>query len=128
MISDFKIVESSLMNDGVDGGLHVIACPESLSIHPNDMNKKIAGISNLSMEAFALAHKKQEEMKMEQQEISLNKKYTYRNGEPARILCVDGGDKSYPVIAITIEGQTSRHTKSGNLWDVEGEHLYGKKI
>ena len=56
--------------------------------------------------------------------IDINKKYRYRNGEEARILCVDSGDENYPVIALTIEGQTSRHTKSGTLWNIEGQHIW----
>ena len=56
--------------------------------------------------------------------IDINKKYRYRNGEEARILCVDGGDENYPVIALTREGQTSRHTNSGALWNREGQHIW----
>ena len=56
--------------------------------------------------------------------IDINKKYRYRNGKEARILCVDGGDENYPVIALTREGQTSRHTKSGALCNIEGQHIW----
>jgi len=60
--------------------------------------------------------------------IDINKKYRFRNGEDARILCVDSGDENYPVIALTREGQTSLHTKSGALWNalwiIEGQHIW----
>ena len=40
-------------------------------------------------------------------------KYTYRNGQPARILCVDSGNSTHPVISIAKNGSTASHTLTG---------------
>jgi len=45
--------------------------------------------------------------------ISMTKKYRYRNGEEARILCVDGFDKTYPIVSMTPSGQSLLHHISG---------------
>lgn len=44
--------------------------------------------------------------------IDLNKKYRYRDGKPARVLCVDApGD--YSVISMLPDGDILRHGESG---------------
>lgn len=47
--------------------------------------------------------------------IDLNKKYTYRNGEPARILCVDAPGE-WPVIAMCDTGEVTQHDLEGKPW------------
>lgn len=47
--------------------------------------------------------------------ISMDKKYKYRNGEPARILCVDSGDEEYPVISLNSSGEVLFHSTSGRM-------------
>lgn len=44
--------------------------------------------------------------------INITKKYRFRNGQPARILCTDAPGK-YPVITIAEDGDISQHTKTG---------------
>lgn len=44
-------------------------------------------------------------------------KYKYRNGEPARVLCVDGGDEYHPVISITKNGVVVSHSITGNFFN-----------
>jgi hypothetical protein len=55
--------------------------------------------------------------------IDINKSYRFRNGAPARVLCVDGGNERFPVIALTKDGQTTRHTVDGKKYIGEEEHL-----
>lgn len=43
--------------------------------------------------------------------IELTKKYKTRDGRDVRVLCVDGPDKTYPVVAVIQEGEGS------NRWD-----------
>lgn len=50
---------------------------------------------------------------MEQKEIRMDKKYTYRNGEVARIICIDAPHSSWPVIALDTSGIITRHTDMG---------------
>lgn len=51
--------------------------------------------------------------------IDINKKYRYRNGKPARILCVDApGDQ--PVISINNEGSVHGHEANGNFYPYGG--------
>lgn len=45
--------------------------------------------------------------------ISMDKKYKYRNGEPARILCVDSGSSSMPVISTNSRGEVTLHNTNG---------------
>jgi hypothetical protein len=45
--------------------------------------------------------------------INIEKKYTYRNGEPARVLCTDGPLKDYPVISLSIASVAYAHTPEG---------------
>jgi len=45
--------------------------------------------------------------------ISLDKKYKYRNGEPARILCVDGNKPDFPVVSQTVDGVLRGHRPQG---------------
>lgn len=45
--------------------------------------------------------------------ISMDKKYRYRNGEPARILCIDAKGIAYPVVSITQHGTTITHCITG---------------
>jgi len=45
--------------------------------------------------------------------ISMTKKYRYKNGKEARILCTDGNDKDYPVVSMTPNGQAVDHTTIG---------------
>jgi hypothetical protein len=47
--------------------------------------------------------------------IDINKKYRYRSGEPARILCVDApGDQ--PVISLNGSGDTLKHKATGQFF------------
>jgi hypothetical protein len=47
--------------------------------------------------------------------IDINKKYYYRNGEPARIICVDApGDQ--PVISLDGSGDTLKHKATGQFF------------
>ena len=43
----------------------------------------------------------------------MDKKYKYRNGEPARILCLDYNAKTYPVISLNEKRNIQTHTKDG---------------
>jgi hypothetical protein len=45
--------------------------------------------------------------------ISMDKKYKYRNGEPARVLCVDRANSTVPVVALTKDGVITLHTDTG---------------
>jgi hypothetical protein len=48
--------------------------------------------------------------------ISMDKQYKYRNGEPARVLCVDRpGIEKYPVLSMTKTGKLYRHTVNGSV-------------
>ena len=51
----------------------------------------------------------------EQKLVSMDIKYTYRNGQPARILCVDSGNSTHPVISIAKNGSTASHTLKGSF-------------
>ena len=54
--------------------------------------------------------------------ILMDKKYQYRVGSPARILCTDApGD--YPVISINESGKTISHTNQGK-WMEDREDKY----
>lgn len=44
--------------------------------------------------------------------ISMDRKYIYRNGEPARILCVDAPG-NYPVVTLDELGRHFRHDSDG---------------
>jgi hypothetical protein len=44
--------------------------------------------------------------------IDINKKYRYRSGESARVICIDACE-SYPVIAIDEAGDPTTHTADG---------------
>lgn len=46
-------------------------------------------------------------------QIAMDKKYTYRNGEPARILCVDRPDADTPVISMRENGAVFFHRLYG---------------
>lgn len=49
--------------------------------------------------------------------ITMDGKYTYRSGEPARILCVDGpGD--YPVKTLSDKGRVHHHFDDGKVYGV----------
>ena len=49
--------------------------------------------------------------------ISMDKKYTYANGESARILCVDSPHTEFTVISMDKNGQIHYHTANGsNDW------------
>jgi hypothetical protein len=43
----------------------------------------------------------------------MDKKYIYRNGEPARILCIDRNDSNYPVVTESSDGYIRTHTATG---------------
>lgn len=50
-------------------------------------------------------------------QITMGKKYTYTNGESARILCVDSPHTEFPVISMDIDGLIHHHTANGsNEW------------
>ena len=47
----------------------------------------------------------------------MGKKYTYTNGESARILCVDSPHTEFPVVSMDESGQIHQHTANGsNSW------------
>jgi hypothetical protein len=46
--------------------------------------------------------------------ISMNKKYRYRKGDPARVLCVDASGE-YPVISLDENGDTTQHIANGQV-------------
>lgn len=49
--------------------------------------------------------------------ITMDKKYTYTNGESARILCVDCPNTQFPVISMDGSGRIHYHTTNGsNEW------------
>lgn len=45
--------------------------------------------------------------------ISMDREYEYRNGEPARVLCVDRNSISYPVVSINNLGNLIYHSQLG---------------
>lgn len=51
--------------------------------------------------------------------IDINKKYRYRNGKPARILCVDGPciylGEPQPVMSMDADGEVNAHFPSGRF-------------
>lgn len=47
--------------------------------------------------------------------IDITKKYKYRNGEPARILCVDRPSDNYPIVSMDNIGNTFTHAADGRL-------------
>jgi hypothetical protein len=51
--------------------------------------------------------------------IDINKKYRYRNGKPARILCVDGTGShcgiSQPVVSMEEDGDINSHYEDGRF-------------
>ena len=53
--------------------------------------------------------------------IDMAKKYTYRNGEPARILCVDAPSLQ-SVISMTEGGNSLHHTAMGEYLPSKAEH------
>ena len=50
--------------------------------------------------------------------ISMDKKYKYRNGEPARVLCIDSSGL-YPVISLDPEGYTIKHISTGHFYGID---------
>lgn len=55
----------------------------------------------------------------------MNKKYRYRDGEPARVLCIDSGNKSLPVVSIRLDGKIYSHTIDGLLFStIKEESCY----
>jgi len=49
--------------------------------------------------------------------ISMEKKYRYRNGEPARVLCTDSPHPSRPVVSLGLEdGRLLTHFPNGWFW------------
>jgi hypothetical protein len=49
--------------------------------------------------------------------IDINKKYRYRNGTAARILCVDAPTKAEPVISMDEDGLIRRHKPDGEYYN-----------
>lgn len=45
--------------------------------------------------------------------IEMNKEYLYRNGEKARILCVDRPSEIFPVVSMNENGAIMTHTADG---------------
>lgn len=58
--------------------------------------------------------------------IDINKKYRYRNGEPARVLCTDGSRNMFPVVSISKSGGLHVHTLEGGRvsYDQNYDHEY----
>lgn len=52
--------------------------------------------------------------------IDITKKYRYRNGKPARILCTDAPGR-FPVISLDEDGDPWCHTETGEICDVDSE-------
>lgn len=48
--------------------------------------------------------------------ISMDKKYKYRNGIPARVLCIDSGRAKYPVLSLPPDGTPIFHTANGRYY------------
>ena len=55
--------------------------------------------------------------------ITMDKQYRYRNGQPARVLCVDANSK-HPVIALTDDGLTSRFGRDGKFYSDGTESIW----
>ena len=55
--------------------------------------------------------------------IDINKKYRYRNGKPARILCVDAPDQDDPVISMDEQSLINRHKPDGRYYPDESSCL-----
>jgi hypothetical protein len=53
--------------------------------------------------------------------IDINKTYRYRNGEDARILCVDRPNSNYPVLALRESGIITIH-------DIHGAHAINHEL
>jgi hypothetical protein len=52
--------------------------------------------------------------------IDINKTYRYRNGEEARVICVDAPHNQWPVIALDGGGVITRHTDMGvSSWELD---------
>ena len=49
--------------------------------------------------------------------IDMNKTYRYRNGEPARVLCVDRPDDRSPVVSMSCSGSMITHTAQGSAFN-----------
>jgi len=56
--------------------------------------------------------------------IEINKKYRYRNGEPARIICVDRPHEKFKVISMSDSGRLEFHDEDGLCDFSNFNHLY----
>ena len=56
--------------------------------------------------------------------INLSKTYKYRNGEPARVLCVDGASENYPVVSLTSAGEPFTHDPNGKFMSLDADNAY----
>jgi len=54
----------------------------------------------------------------------MSKKYRYRNGESARILCIDGNNCKYPVVSMDKNGYLFTHTEEGLFAKQGRDHHY----
>lgn len=55
--------------------------------------------------------------------ITLDKKYKYRNGEPARILAIDTPG-NMPVVSVTVSGLLIQHNPEGGFFRSSPESIY----
>jgi len=53
--------------------------------------------------------------------ITMDKQYRYRNGNPARVLCVDGPKENFPVISVTGNGAMFSHTADGHFLNINAD-------
>lgn len=56
--------------------------------------------------------------------INMTKKYKYRKGGEARILCVDGAAHLYPVVSMAENGAVYKHRGDGTYCAVGEEHAF----
>ena len=56
--------------------------------------------------------------------IDITKTYIYRNGQPARILCVDANSPRWPTVSLDKHGGVHWHTECGYFWLNEDEHEF----
>jgi len=57
------------------------------------------------------------------QKVFMDREYVYRNGDPARILCVDSEDPDFPVVSLTPSGIPRRHYANGRKTDSSGYRI-----
>jgi len=56
--------------------------------------------------------------------VDMSKKYHYRNGRPAQVLCIDRDHPEYPVVSMTEDGTLITHDVEGYVWDKDHKEMY----